>query len=159
MGIANSEISYRFRDGAIVDNRLLLQDVQETFTSAGANVTQVATADAQIDLFDTSVAPPNNQLASIPEIEAWAEISAIDAASGDEGYLFQVEESDTTAFTVVRNTHNLNLLDDVAGNTEELGKIVLTFRPQYRFLRFNFFLSGTSPSVTIDLAGISPRHT
>lgn len=123
-----------------IDSELQLDD-GHTYTSTNAG-----TVDSSAGIIDLGT-----DYANYPVVLAHFDISAIDTASGNETYDIQVEMASATGFSTVTS--------EVIERITAAGQHTYAFVPKDQYVRANFTLGGTTPSITVDYAYLTGDST
>lgn len=96
----------------------------------------------------------------VQNLVAQIQVSAPDYTTGDETYSIEVQLSDTSTFTAVRQVSSVLLFASGAATpanliSQALAPIHLTINPNYRYARLFVDVSGTSPSISLSEASLT----
>lgn len=144
-------MTYLKNGGRMQDDNLVLHDGTSAITADALATVGGVAADGILDLGDTDVA-----------FDVVFDASSFDTTTGDEEVFCQILGSDSSTFAsgvVVLGELHLGDATALAGGTGGVdtdkgdGKHILTVRNRiggdtYRYVRLNFEVAGTTPSVT-----------
>lgn len=138
----------RWRRANAIDTDFIADDgAASPYIGVGNNIAQVGGSNGVVDVFGDSATEASTVLVQ----SAWLNITATDDGSANETYVWLIEESDTNVFTIVRKFTSFTVLRGTSGAAK------IGFTPNYRFVRFNYFTTGTTPSISIEKGFLSPE--
>jgi hypothetical protein len=151
MGIAMNQ-------GRLQDDELVLHDGTAAVTADALATVGGQAADGIVDLGEADCA-----------FDVVFDVTAIDVASNDEAYELQILGSDSSSFASgisLLGVLQLGALETLVGGTggvdvdSTTGRYILTCRNRqhstvYRYVRLNFEVAGTTPSITVPNVAIT----
>jgi len=147
----------KYMQSALIDSSFILDDgasgAGAGYTTVGTDIAQVGAANAYAIAWEGNL----DDASPVRQWYAWLQIISTDFTTGDETHQLNIEESDTTAFTVVRKTTWFKLYPkDLTPAAILEGLLCVPFTPQYKYFRYTYTNGGTTPVLKVGKGWATP---